>query len=103
MRTLNFDVKQQTIKKSGDFSKIVSGSSGYLKCQFSFDTEWNGLLKAAEFRKYIDSDVFPMPIINNVCIVPDAVLDGSQWYVNVIGKSGSKQITTNRALIRQEV
>lgn len=103
MRTLKFNVGQQTIKKSGDFSNIVSGSSGYLKCQFSFDSEWNGFLKVAEFRKYLDSDVFPVPVINNACTVPDGVLDGSQWYVNVIGKSGNKQITTNKVLIRQEV
>lgn len=103
MRTLKFNINQQIINKSGDFSNIVSGSSGYLKCEFSFDSEWNNLLKVAEFRKYLDSDVYPMPIINNSCNVPDAVLDGSQWYVNVIGKSGKKQIATNRILVRQEV
>lgn len=34
MRTLKFNVGQQIIKKSGDFSNIASGSSGYLKCSF---------------------------------------------------------------------
>lgn len=103
MRTLKFNINQQTIKKCGDFSNIVSGSSGYLKCEFSFDSEWNNLLRVAEFRKSLDGEVYPNPIINNSCIVPDEVLDGIQWYVNVVGRNNNEKIATNRVLIRQEV
>lgn len=103
MRTLRFNINQQSIKKEGDFSNIVSGSVGYLKCEFSFDSEWSGLRKVAEFRKYLDSEVYPVQVENNSCMVPYHVLDGSQWYVNVIGRGKTKQITTNRVLVRQGV
>lgn len=102
MRILKFNVDQQTISKDGDFSNIVSGSIGYLKCEFSFCSEWNGLLKVAEFRKYLDSEVYPVQVYKNSCIVPSEVLDGSQWYVNVVGKSEGKKISTDKVLIRQE-
>lgn len=103
MRTLNFNIEKQTLEKSGDFSHIVSGSSGYLKCQFSFCKEWDGLFKIAEFRKYLDSKVYPVQIYMNFCYVPEEVLDGSRWYIDVVGKKGEKQIKTNKVMVRQEV
>ena len=103
MRTLNFNVNQQIISKEGDFSNIVSESAGYLKCKFSFCSEWEGFLKIAEFRRFENGDCFPVKIENGFCEVPAEVLGGRKWYVSVVGKNGKKKITTNKELIRQEV
>lgn len=90
------------ISKKGDFSNIVSGSAGYLKCEFSFCSEWDGLLKVAEFRRYENGDCFPVKIENGSCEVPPEVLGGRKWYVNVVGKYISTKITTNKCCINQE-
>lgn len=103
MRTLNFSVHNQCLSKQGDFSNIVSGSQGYLKCTFSFCSEWDGLLKVAEFRVYESDDPILEKIISNSCMVPAEVTKKKQWYVNVIGKKGEKKITTNKERIKQEV
>lgn len=103
MRTLKFIVEKQTIRKDSncDFSGIVRGTKGYLQAVFLFSLEWDGLLKVAEFRKWIDGEPVVVPIINNTCKVPDEVTDGRSWRVNVIGKRGDTRLTTDAAEVRQ--
>ena len=42
MRVLNFDVNAQRLQKNpeSDFTGIIRGSKGFLKCGFSLSKEW---------------------------------------------------------------
>ena len=104
MRTLKFIVNAQKVSPDPncDFSGIVLGTAGYLKAQFSFSTEWSGLVKAAEFRKLALDEPVSVPIINNECMVPVEVTGGNKWYVKVIGKRGSMIIQTNNCRVSHE-
>lgn len=104
MRTLRFTVDAQKISPdpSCDFSGIVPGTAGYLKAHFSFSSEWRGLAKVAEFRRYSTDEVFPAKIINGECEIPADALRGKKWYVNVVGKRGNIRMTTDRAEVKQE-
>ena len=52
MRTLEFEVKGQTLEKreGSDFSGLVAGTDGYLQAKFLFKgNEWRECVKAASF------------------------------------------------------
>lgn len=104
MRTLKFIVNAQRICEDTacDFSAIVSGTSGYLKASFSFSSEWSGMVKVAEFRKYVCDDPVSVAIINNECMVPTEVTGGKAWYIKVIGKRRDVIIPTENCRVRQE-
>lgn len=104
MRTLKFDVNGQKIgpDPACDFSGIVPGTAGYLKVHFSFSSEWKGMVKVAEFRKYTCDDSVSAPIINGECMVPAEVTGGKSWYVKVIGKRGDVIIPTGNCQVEQE-
>lgn len=104
MRILEFEINGQNISKSKncDFSGIVPGTSGYLKASFSFSTEWIGMVKVAEFRKYLCDEPVSVPIINGECTVPDTVTGGKAWYVKIVGKRGGVIIPTGNYRVRQE-
>lgn len=86
---------------SCDFKNIVSGTKGYLRTEFSFGREWNGLVKVAEFRKWISDETVSVPVIGNKCMVPNEVTDGMLWKVRIIGKRGSMRLTTNEVGVEQ--
>lgn len=104
MRTLRFIVDAQKISPdpSCDFSGIVPGTAGYLKAQFSFSAEWSGLVKVAEFRKYLCDEPVSVPIINGECAVPDTVTGSKAWYVKIVGKRGGVIIPTGNCKVEQE-
>lgn len=104
MRTLKFIVNAQRICEDTacDFSAIVSGTSGYLKASFSFSSDWSGMVKVAEFRKYVCDDPVSVAIINNECMVPTEVTGGKAWYIKVIGKRRDVIIPTENCRVRQE-
>lgn len=104
MRTLRFAVDAQKISRDPacDFSGLVLGSTGYLKASFKFSKEWSGMVKAAEFRKYLCSEPISVPIINNECAVPAEVTDGRAWYIKVIGKRGDVTLPTGNCKVEQE-
>ena len=99
-----FMVSGQRIKQDpdSDFSGIFPGSEGYLKARFLFDREWNGMVKVAEFRRFISEDPVSVPIRNGECMVPAKVTVGKSWYVKVIGKRGDVIIPTENCRVRQE-
>lgn len=105
MRTLEFTASGQELKAEKDcsFKGIVRGTKGYLQLRFTFDSEWDGFLKVAEFRKYLTDEAVPAAIINGRCDVPCCVTDGNAWRVNVVGKNGWKRLTTNTVTVKQEV
>lgn len=104
MRILKFEANGQKLQKESgcDFSGIVPGTSGYLKASFSFSSEWSGMVKVAEFRKYVCDDPVSVAIINNECMVPTEVTGGKAWYIKVIGKKGDVIIPTGNCKIKQE-
>lgn len=104
MRTLKFVVERQRIRLDPvcDFSGIVPGTSGYLNATFEFSSEWRGLAKVAEFRRYDIDEAIPAKIVNGKCEIPAEALRGKKWYVNVVGKRGNIRMTTDRAEVKQE-
>lgn len=104
MRTLKFAVNAQRITSDPncDFSGIVPGTVGYLKAHFSFSPEWAGMVKVAEFRKYLCDEPVSVPIINGECAVPDTVTGGKAWYVKIVGKRGGVIIPTGNCKVEQE-
>ncbi len=104
MRTLIFNVTGQKLEKDPkcDFKDISPGSKGYLTAHFTFDSEWNGLFKAAEFRTKNDGKAYPVLIVDGSCEVPAEVTVGNMWTVSVVGKKGTLRIPTNKVVVRQE-
>ena len=104
MRILKFLIDGQKITPDPDcdFSGIVPGTAGYLYAQFSFSDDWNGLVKAAEFKKYQTAEPYPVAIRNGMCRIPEEVLSGKGWRVRVYGKRGSIRICTAESIVRQE-
>lgn len=103
MRLLYFNVNAQKIEKvpDCDFTKIVSGTSGYLKAHFKFSPEWEGCVKCARFWR--GKTEYAVLLQNDVCDIPAEALVGSTFRVGVIGQRGDYRITTNEIPIRQEV
>lgn len=103
MRTIKFVISGQSIKKdpSCDFSGIVPGTSGYLRAEFTFDAEWNGCGKIAEFwrlgKKYQEK------IVDNTCMIPAEALTYRIFQVSIVGvRPGGYRIQTGKAEVRQD-
>lgn len=104
MRTLKFNVRGQTIRKdpSCDFRGLVRGSAGYLSCQFTFDSEWDGLNKVAEFRRAGSNETVSVLLRDGACDVPDDVASARRWSVRVVGGKGEKRLRTAACDITQK-
>lgn len=103
MRTLKFIVNKQLIEKDPDcdFSGLVPGTSKYLQAKFTFSEEWNGCRKAVVFRNLINKE-FPVPLINDTCVIPAEVLVNKKFRLYVVGaKDNGYYITTNKAEVKQ--
>lgn len=98
MRTLTFSVNGQTLKKEGDFSGIIAGSKGYLKCRFTTsDPDWRKAKKVALFN-----EEYPVAVSElQECRVPDEVTDAKSFKLRLIGQNAATRITTNPTLIEQ--
>ena len=104
MRTLEFVVESQLIKKKTDcdFSNIVAGSIGYLKAKFHFSPEWMGCRKAASF--WVDGNEYPVLLDTfNSCVIPPEALTGDRFSVSVTGVKSDYKIKTTKTKVRQEV
>ena len=105
MRTLEFEVKGQTLEKreGSDFSGLVAGTDGYLQAKFLFKgNEWRECVKAAsffsdgvEYAAILDS--------NNTCVIPKEALVGNVFSVSVTGIRPGFKIKTNKTEVIQEV
>nr|DAE38515.1 MAG TPA: hypothetical protein [Caudoviricetes sp.] len=98
MRKLMFTVNGQHLRKSGDFSGIISGSRGYLKCGLQLnDNDWLRAKKVMVFN-----DEYAVLLNGNwECSVPDEVTDGRSFKVQLIGQAGKTRMTTNPVLVEQ--
>lgn len=106
MRVLEFQVdKQRLLKdKNCDFSRIVSGSVGYLKARFKFSSEWDGCKKAASFwvnNTEIDAALLDL---NNECYIPASVTGEKKFKISITGtRPDGYSITASKFTITQEV
>lgn len=103
MRILTFDITGQNLVKTGDFSNIIRGTKGYLKCRFNFTgNDWNRCKAVAVFSRL--KDEYPVPIgPDRTCIVPDELTDYPIFKLKVVGAKKDYRIATNTVLIEQEV
>ena len=92
MRTLTFVADKQILRKQGDFSELVIGTSGYLRAQFSFSSDWSGYRKVAVFR--CNGTEYPVLLSGNSCNV-------QTFKVYVVGKSGDSQIRSGHVTVIQ--
>lgn len=102
MRVLNFKLKGQSLRKTGDFSGIMAGSKGYLKCRFQADdADWRTAKKVAIFC----DDHYAVLDSNNECMVPDGVTEGKSFKVQMAGEvtgiDRSVRMLTNPVLVEQ--
>ena len=105
MRTLKFIIDKQIIKPDPkcDFSGLIPGTSGYLKAEFSFSSEWNGCNKVAAFYSVMGKE-YPPQVLDDgkTCIIPEEALAGKMFKVRVIGKNEKQKITTNKLTVCQK-
>ena len=102
MRILPFILNGQKLSKNGDFSHIIRGTKGYLKCEFDFKgIDWIGYnricvfnFKNKEYAKKISS--------NNMCMIPDEITDEKYFKIKVVGIKGDDVIYSTTELIEQE-
>ena len=104
MRILKFKVIGQKIYRDSncDFRGIAAGTENYLKCEFSFSTEWSGAVKVCDFSNN-ETKSSPVKIINNVCAIPSNVLTEREFRFYIAGKRGDSKLTTEQATVQQEV
>lgn len=101
MRILSFTVNGQKLSKNGDFSNIIGGSKGYLKCKFDFEgSDWNRHIAVAVFKTKNNECAVRLSA-DRTCIVPDEVTNSTSFKIELIGVSGDKKIITNKELIEQ--
>ena len=105
MRTLEFKVNGQTLKKSQscDFSGIVKGSNGYLIAVFQFDEDWDGCAKAVTFVDVNNAIEEATLLQDDKCYIPSSVLNGDKINVSIIGKrADGYKITSTTTTFTQE-
>lgn len=105
MRTLKFIVDGQIIKQDPncDFSGLVPGTKGYLQVDISFDREWDGCVKVAEFYSPFGKEYEPQVLKDgHTCMIPDDVLKLRTFKMKIIARCGcTKTMTTNKVVITQ--
>lgn len=74
---------------------ITTGSIGSIQCSFTFDEEWDGLIKTAIF-KADDGTTYPVLLTEDICTVPnEAIVDGCYITMGVMGtKNGDVVVAT---------
>lgn len=104
MRILRFCVSGQKLSRNpeSDFTGLIRGSKGFLKCSFSLSEEWKDCRVAASFWHY-DKEIDAAPVIGGNCVIPDSVTDCREFELSLVGVRKGYRITTNRAKIEQEV
>lgn len=118
MRELLFVVSKQYLGKSqkGDFSNVIKGTSNYLQCSFTFDSDWNGFIKVAEFigkekpktkmdklkNTNVTGESYGQIIKDGKCNIPNEVTKYDIIMIRVIGKKGEQRIVTNFVEVEQE-
>lgn len=105
MRVLKFVVDKQIIKQDPDcdFSKLIPGTEGYLRAEFTFSDDWDNCVKVASFCSSMGTE-FPPQILKDgkTCTIPAEALKAQNFKVSVIGKKDGFKLTTNKVMVRQK-
>lgn len=102
MRDLNFSVKEQLLTKEGDFSNLVSGSIGYLRCKFDLSSDWSGKRLIAVFT-YKDVESAVGVSSDGTCMVPNDIVSHKYFKLQIVGVSQGSLVKTNKVLVEMEV
>lgn len=100
MNEITFSVAGNKITLTGSVMP-VSGSLGYDKCKFTFDSEWTGFSKTAIFSMG-SGEEYSSPIIGEYCNIPEEALRKSGILkVGAVGvNNAGTLISTNQAAVR---
>ena len=92
---LKFRVYEQTISLQATKSEPRQGSRDYLELQFSFSSDWNGLLKYV-YLQHGEVSV-PHDLVEESIIVDEYFTEQTEFNVTLLGKSadGSVEVPTN--------
>jgi hypothetical protein len=85
---LNFVVESQRIARS-DHERPHSGSIGYLSADFTFSTDWDGLVKTAIFVTAAGTPYAVQLDADDKCAVPSQAITSPHMLVSVRGDSVS--------------
>ncbi len=99
MRDLNFRIDRQTLSKDGDMSGLVRGTTGYLRCVFSFDPSRDGDHNIESFVAHgVDEAVV---IEDGMAMVPDEIAKAGRFDLRVLGVKGKEIVKTSTVELRQ--
>lgn len=103
MRTLNFIVDGQTLTQDPecDFSGLVPGTENYLMAHFNFSSEWGNFIKVVGFFGGTQEYLPTILDENNTCLIPKEATDRKVFSIQVLGKSGTSKLKTNKVAVRQ--
>ena len=94
------------IKVIGQYLNITkknlyaSDSQEYLTVKFTFNDDWEGLVKTAVFYQNVESVYHVILDSEGSCTIPyEALTESGLLYIGVFGVSGTKRITTNIAVV----
>lgn len=102
VRTLSFLIKDQIIEKDPDcdFSGLVAGTKGYYVAKFSFSESWTNYKKIAVFKNRSTTKF--VPIINDMCQIPDEITTSLLYRVSVVGNTRDISIPTTETFVTQK-
>jgi hypothetical protein len=105
MRTLKFIVEGQIIRQDPecDFSNLVPGTSGYLRAQFKFSSEWDRTTRVVAFYSNLGREYPPRELGSDLsCVIPAEALQRSIFKVQVIGRKNGLTLRTNKVMVHQK-
>lgn len=101
MRYLIFEVTNQKVVSTSDNSNIVMGTKGYLYVRVNFiGNDWNGCKVVARFSSGTYEEY--VPIIDNICKVPEEAASKRSFKISFIGRKKDYQISTGQIVISQK-
>lgn len=99
MRTLKFNVTNDTITRDSEsnFSNLSKEST--LRLVFSFSEDWDGYAKVAGFSR-AGKELEPKILLHGtICEIPYEALCGNFFRMAIIGKKGNDKKKTRQILI----
>lgn len=85
---INVDAQHLTLSSN----KIISGTSNFVECSFTFSADWAELDKWALFKR--GKNTYEMYIEDNKCVIPSqCISEQGEIIMSVVGRSDGKNIT----------
>ena len=103
MRVLRFIVDGEKIYQDPlcDFGGLFPGRNYDVQAEFTFSSDWDNKTKVAAFWSIIGAEYEPQVLQDNTCMIPPEALDRSAFKIQVLGKKGNSNISTNKLVILQ--